>query len=258
MTDKLFDEMHEDDEGSDAPKLFPNHPITERRFWFLLLEHPSASIASRYCSMGIFLLIIVSSVSAWIETLPSFRYPCCNLPSQESSLPGFLIVNEICMMIFCVEYVIRFLSCGGADPWHDMELDFKDYPDIFHEEHNPHAPEMTASKKTCIWFWKTLTLVDFIAVLPFVLSFLKLGLDGLVSLRYFRLVRVFRILKLQKQSIAVSLFVNTIKRSARPLGVLAFFVAMAVVVFGSIAYNLERGEWKPCKEMQEGVKVVVR
>merc|ERR1711939_1263009 len=83
--------------------------------------------------------------------------------------------------------------------------------------------------------------------IPFVLDILDLSkhLDSLVSLRYFRLVRVFRVLKLQKQTIAVALFVNTIRNSAGPLMVLMFFVMMAIVVFGSIVYSVEHGMYCP-------------
>jgi len=62
-------------------------------------------------------------------------------------------------------------------------------------------------------------------------------------------------MKLQKQTIAVALFVNTLRLSAGPLGVLMFFVSMTVVVFGSIAYSVEKGTYcpasGPCKALGE-------
>jgi len=83
--------------------------------------------------------------------------------------------------------------------------------------------------------------------IPFVLDILDLSkhLDSLVSLRYFRLVRVFRVLKLQKQTIAVALFVNTIRLSAGPLMVLMFFVMMCIAVFGAVIFTIEGGSYCP-------------
>lgn len=136
--------------------------------------------------------------------------------------------------------------------WEVTDEDNNDYfnPDgvqYHHKDFNPDGTHMPICTKVYQWATKPLSLVDFAAVMPFVLDLFDLArhLNGFVSLRYLRLIRVFRVLKLQKQTIAVALFVNTIRTSAGPLMVLMFFVGMAIVVFGSIVYQVEHGSYCP-------------
>lgn len=266
-------------------------PMTWFRFFFLLFEHPDACIVSKYVSAFIFLLILVSSVSAWIETIPGYQYPIHpKIKDVEDGLPIFDLINTFCMVCFLAEYMIRAIAVFGEDvsPWRDIELDWpreqekdKRGQDMFnddntpimrdmednpflakngawccglfnhggfrHPEYAPNSQRMGGGWKFYYWFFKPLSMIDLLAVLPFLFDILQIAkhMDGLVSLRYFRLVRIFRVLKLQKQTIAVALFVNTIKLSAGPLMVLMFFVMMAIVVFGSIVYQVEQGDYCP-------------
>ena len=67
------------------------------------------------------------------------------------------------------------------------------------------------------------------AVFPFYLEMILMGVDipGLAVFRVVRLVRVFRLLKMSRSSITI--FVQTMKRSAKPLFMLIFFTSIATV-----------------------------
>ena len=70
------------------------------------------------------------------------------------------------------------------------------------------------------------------AVFPFYLEMILMGVDipGLAVFRVVRLVRVFRLLKMSRSSITI--FIQTMKRSAKPLFMLIFFTSIATVSLG--------------------------
>lgn len=208
-----------------------------RRFIFLLFEHPT-TVVSQKISIIVFFLILLSSVSGFVESIPGFRYPNFNLDNEDSSSKTFKGINNFCMVLFVIEYMARATTAHACYMVQDMELD----------EHLYGQYEETAGGiyRTWVWFKQPLSLIDFFAIMPFAFQVIP-GLEdqvaGAVALRYFRLIRVFRVMKLQKQTVSVSLFLNTIRKSAGPLSVLVFFLGMCIVVFGSICFNLERGNW---------------
>lgn len=58
-------------------------------------------------------------------------------------------------------------------------------------------------------------------------------------LRVVRLVRVFRLFKVSKGALVI--FLVTMKKSAKPLYMLIFFTALAVIIFSSLMHYAERG-----------------
>ena len=70
---------------------------------------------------------------------------------------------------------------------------------------------------------------DIVAILPFYIELALMNVDipGFGIFRVVRLVRVFRLLKMSKSSI--SIFIQTMRRSAKPLFMLIFFTTIATV-----------------------------
>ena len=56
-----------------------------------------------------------------------------------------------------------------------------------------------------------------------------------------RLVRIFRLFKVSKG--AATIFLVTMKRSAKPLYMLIFFTSLALIIFSSLMYYAERGTY---------------
>ena len=94
-----------------------------------------------------------------------------------------------------------------------------------------------------------MNLVDVVAILPFYLELIlaDITVPGLSVFRVVRLVRVFRLFKMSRGSITV--FVDTMVRSSKPLYMLVFFTSIATVIFSSLIYYVERGQWNDELEM---------
>ena len=67
------------------------------------------------------------------------------------------------------------------------------------------------------------------------------AIPGLAVLRVVRLVRIFRLFKVSKSS--ATIFLVTMKKSAKPLYMLIFFTSLALTIFSSLMYYAERGSF---------------
>lgn len=87
-------------------------------------------------------------------------------------------------------------------------------------------------------------LIDLLAVLPFFIELMTSdsSLD-LRVLRAVRLVRIFRVFKVGKYSTNAQLLGRAMAMSTEALVLLAFFLTMAMVLFGTIMYSFEQGAW---------------
>jgi hypothetical protein len=103
--------------------------------------------------------------------------------------------------------------------------------------------------KITTFFSRGMNVVDLVAILPFYVDLLAKGLTipGLSVLRVLRLARVFRLLRVSKT--AVDLLGQTMRRSARPLYILAFLLMMALITFSAVLYFAERGTYDDTKKL---------
>ena len=175
-------------------------PTLKQRVW-RLLDDPTSSTAATGITLFVLGLIMLSTITFCLETLPFFYSDETEFSSE------WFVMEAVCITFFTVEIIARMVTC----------------------------PSLSAYIK------ETMNIIDIVAVLPFYLELAFSGVDipGLSVLRVIRLVRVFRLLKVSKGSITV--FAITMKRSARPLYMLVFFTLIAMVVFGSLVYFMERG-----------------
>ncbi|CAE7807647.1 Sh, partial [Symbiodinium sp. KB8] len=90
-----------------------------------------------------------------------------------------------------------------------------------------------------------INLIDLLAILPFYIEWAlpSTGGVGLTVFRILRLTRIFRIFKLSKYSKGMQMMGRVIMASADAMGLLLFFIAIGVVVFGSIMFFAEAGEY---------------
>merc|ERR1719214_276504 len=63
---------------------------------------------------------------------------------------------------------------------------------------------------------------------------------GFGALRAIRLVRVMRVMKMSKYTAGVGVLLKAMQISMQPLAVLSFFVLIAVIIFSSLMYYIER------------------
>eukprot|EP01063_Lacrimia_lanifica_P016430 TRINITY_DN2299_c1_g1_i1.p1 TRINITY_DN2299_c1_g1~~TRINITY_DN2299_c1_g1_i1.p1 ORF type:complete len:886 (+),score=242.43 TRINITY_DN2299_c1_g1_i1:145-2802(+) len=122
--------------------------------------------------------------------------------------PAFFIIEAVCMGWFTLELVARGVSC----------------------------PNLKA------WLTSFFTVIDILSILPFYID-LAVGRDqakGLVIVRTFRLVRVFRMYKVSRGRDEIGVVATCLTDSAEGLYLLLFLVALSVMVFSSAMYFIER------------------
>lgn len=134
------------------------------------------------------------------------------LPSLEGSA-AFIYIEWVVSLCFTVEYVSRILSSRNA--W--------------------------------LFFWDTMNLIDFLAVIPFWIeqSFGTSGGSGGSSLlrvvRVIRLARVFRLLKTKRLTDYMDIFARTLKKSTQSASLLVTILSLQIIVFASLEYFCEQG-----------------
>ena len=177
------------------------------RLW-TTMDEPGSSTTAAAIAILVLVLIVYSTTTFCLETLHGYYNP------HLDSTDFFYISEAVCIAIFTLEAVLRLVSCP----------DIREYLS---------AP---------------MNLIDLIAIMPFyveVLSNAVAGGDsevpGLAVFRVVRLVRVFRLLKVSKDSI--NLFAETMSQSIKPLNMLFMLVSIAIVVCASLMYFIERGRF---------------
>ncbi|GHJ84136.1 hypothetical protein NliqN6_0538 [Naganishia liquefaciens] len=182
-----------------------------KRRLFLLMEEPGSSKEAFVVHVASTGTIVASALLTMLSTLPSFH------TDRAASKILFGLDTSI-VVLFTIEYIARLL--GHSDSW-----------------------------RMC-WNWATsfFAIVDLLAVLPYYIE-VALQQDTTILFRFsilrtLRLLRVFRAFKYQNQMLfTIEVMYIAIHRSKDALLALAFFIAMALVVFSTLIYFAERGVW---------------
>lgn len=168
-----------------------------------LFEPRLGGRAGRVVDWAILLLIAVNVTAVMLETVD---------PIYERFTRGFHWLEVVPVAIFTVEYLARI--------WSAVE-----------------AAEYRHSVRGRLRFaLKFLIVIDLLAILPFYLAALGIGLD-LRFLRALRLVRLFRMLKLARYSAALERFVEVL-RDRREKLVIAFSANLVLLMVASSAMYL--------------------
>lgn len=203
---------------------------------------------ARYSSTFVMVVIAVSVINFIVGTerfpkcafrpagfSPEVAYMCGagKLSDSGSPLAEFLNgLETFCIMVFTVEYVLRILTCTTK-----MRI-----------RHFVLAP---------------MNVIDLIAILPWyldlVLAVLKaeVSVEALSLLRVVRLTRVVRIFKMSKNFQGLIVLGRTLNRSLTAITLLLTFVMVLIVVFATLIYQFEAGDWK-ADESQPGRGQFVR
>eukprot|EP01065_Artemidia_motanka_P029624 TRINITY_DN35709_c0_g1_i1.p1 TRINITY_DN35709_c0_g1~~TRINITY_DN35709_c0_g1_i1.p1 ORF type:complete len:912 (+),score=250.86 TRINITY_DN35709_c0_g1_i1:96-2831(+) len=160
-------------------------------------------------TLGVQFTILVSIVTMIVETLPELAD--ADGITRDDVLGN---IERVCIMIFTVEFLLRLMS--------------------------------TPRQAT---FWtSTFTWIDLLAIMPYYLTVAGVqdessSSNSLVILRVLRmarLVRVLRVLKLGRNSEGIQLMAMALHRSRLALTWALALVGMAVVLFASLMYYVEK------------------
>ena len=169
----------------------------------LINETPTSGRLHRQIDW-IFMFFIISSVLAvFLETIPAVHDP---LHIE------FQWFDTVSITIFTLEYLLRLYA----------------------------APE-TMRKSSAFgarlgFIKKPSSVVDLLAILPYYLQFLVVA-----DLRFIRILRALRILKLSRYNTALTTFGQVLKREHRAFFAAMFITALITVISAAVVYELEHG-----------------
>ena len=167
------------------------------------LEEPGSSAAGTAVALVVTCAVLASVCAFVVQSLPQYVF---------SQAAAWQAVEVVCIIIFTAELAAR-VAC---------------------------APSARA------FLCSPLNLIDVLAVLPFYVELAAggtLGGSGAGVVRMLRLVRIFRVFKVARYLPWVRVFSAALAQSVQPLMMLVFIILIGVVIFASLMYYVERGEW---------------
>ncbi|KAF9584570.1 hypothetical protein BGW38_005984 [Lunasporangiospora selenospora] len=197
-----------------------------KRKLFLLLEDPSSSNIAFALNVWVSFAIILSAVITTIETIPSFRSTDSSVCRLYFTLlgKGRFYFETIMVALFTIEFIARIIC---------------------------HSDSIKQFKK---FIFSPLAIIDFLSIMPYYIE-LALTRDMTVYFRFtilrlFRLLRVFRTFKYSSTIImTIEVMIVAIKRSMDALSALFFFLITGTMLFSTLLYFAERGEWDEARQV---------
>jgi len=96
--------------------------------------------------------------------------------------------------------------------------------------------------KPKIYIFSFYGIIDFLSILPSYLGLFFVGTQGLMVIRALRLLRIFRILKLNRYMSEGVVIVRALKQSRYKISVFLFAVLTMVIIIGTTMYLIEGAE----------------
>jgi hypothetical protein len=170
-------------------------------FWervYVTFSEPGSSVVSKWISLIIMALIILSTASFILDTVPEYKLekklPCCcdiNIedvyqqyydddPSSElgdecycepQSNPIFFWVEFVCIMVFTVEYGIKLCTCGASRFGSEFEL-------ILDVVTVPKEVDYVVLNRIYNFVTNTMNVIDLLAIIPFYMSEVPVWMMG--------------------------------------------------------------------------------
>jgi voltage-gated potassium channel Kch len=169
----------------------------------LVFESPYGGKLKDFFDLFIGVWVLISVFAVVLETVASVSY----LINIE-----FVILDTIAVAIFTIEFMMRIYA-AVEEPGH----------------RNP----LTGRVKQ---FTNPSTFIDFLAILPF---FLEALLHHVLDLRFLRIFRLARLLKLTRGSDATATLFKVIKREWPVMSAAAFIMILLIVLTASLGYLFE-------------------
>lgn len=241
----------------------------------MLNEPTSSTLASLYstCILVFTLLsvvvFVVSTDRSYLAAPSTCDTPVC--ANDPNICPNTIIceplpINSLrdieyaCLLAFVIDYFMRLAFvpiihprlCGVIEDNTDIIDDLEE--DQIHREQyvmletgthiDMEYKNVNWLKKFVIFIIKPMNLIDFVAIIPWFLSFTAIDSTSVTIVRVLRLGRILRILRVGKDSEWLIIMVLSVYRSLPALGSLLFFSAFSNVIFGCIIFFFEQGTFQ--------------
>ncbi len=184
--------------------------ITQKRLLEILEKSDGQDKASFYCDVSLSALIILNLIAISLESVET-------IGSNYSDL--FFIFEMFSVTIFGIEYILRIWASGASSSKWKSPL-----------------------SKRLAYIFSFTGLVDLIAILPSLLSIFM----GTVDLRWLRVLRMVRLLKISHYSSALEDLVSAI-RHERGSFTAAMYLLILALFFSSSALYLVESDVQPEK-----------
>mmetsp|Transcript_59943 Transcript_59943/g.130011 ORF Transcript_59943/g.130011 Transcript_59943/m.130011 type:complete len:793 (+) Transcript_59943:71-2449(+) len=208
---------------------------------FLTFDDPETCFLANFISSLVLVTIFVSSLCFILSTVPEFQvYPSDG--SMPKAAEAFGTIEDVCLWLFTVEYVIRLGTCWA------VRTEYFDKVKLLEIICGYEAiPVVSAPWRVLKFMREPSNLVDLAAILPGIFGkvFTSSTGGGFVVLRLIRLTRILRAFKSPKLRTPVTVIARTVTQSTKALYVLAFNLLLGIVISGSLIYLAEGGEWDP-------------
>lgn len=212
--------------------------ICERIYY--TFDNPDSCRLATILSNVVLLTIAVSSLCFILSTVPECQItPSGDRDGAPVAMHEFEIVELVCLMIFCVEYLMRLLTV-----WNVRAEVFDQTKLLSLTTGDEIIVLPTLARRVAKFVFAPANIVDLAAILPGVIGLLpnvQLSGGGFVVLRLIRLTRVFRAFHtIRGPAIVIA---RTIQQSTKALYVLAFNLMLGIVIAGSLMWLAEGGDW---------------
>merc|ERR1719424_985956 len=209
------------------------------------MDNPDSSYIAQILSYFVLLVIVLSSIGFILSTAPEFQKEPVGVFKPEPE-DVFGILENVCLSIFLIEYVIRLCTCWAvrAELTEDKLLELTVGYEVI---------QLTTPGSRFFGYLSALSnIIDLVAILPGIIGWIQLladpdsaGSDGgaFVVLRLVRLTRIFRAFKNPKLVEPVIVIARTMSNSTKALYLLGFNGLLGILISGSLMYLVEKGEW---------------
>uniref|UniRef100_A0A4W3IWV9 A-type voltage-gated potassium channel KCND1 n=1 Tax=Callorhinchus milii TaxID=7868 RepID=A0A4W3IWV9_CALMI len=203
--ERLMDDSDNENGGEGA---LPSRTFRQTMWRAFENPHTSTMALVFYYVTGFF--IAVSVITNVVETVPCGNDPGSvrDLPCGERYSVAFFCLDTACVMIFTVEYLLRFFA----------------------------APSRYRFMRS------VMSIIDVVAIMPYYIGLVMTNNEDVsgafVTLRVFR---VFRIFKFSRHSQGLRILGYTLKSCASELGFLLFSLTMAIIIFATVMFYAEKG-----------------
>eukprot|EP00747_Dinoflagellata_sp_TGD_P102925 gnl/TRDRNA2_/TRDRNA2_168798_c0_seq8.p1 gnl/TRDRNA2_/TRDRNA2_168798_c0~~gnl/TRDRNA2_/TRDRNA2_168798_c0_seq8.p1 ORF type:complete len:766 (-),score=163.14 gnl/TRDRNA2_/TRDRNA2_168798_c0_seq8:128-2425(-) len=206
---------------------------------YMTFDNPDTSVLANLISMIVLATIMTSSTCFVLSTVAECQNHFDDLPPKEKEV--FQLIEKVCLVIFCIEYFSK-LFCVGF-----VRAELFNKPKLLKLSIGYDPIRLPSSVERIVRFVvNPANLIDLLAIAPAIISlFIDTGGGAFVVLRLVRLTRIFRAFRSPAFLEPVIVIGRTLQQSMKALAVLTFNLTLGIVIFGSLMWVAEGGEWDP-------------
>jgi hypothetical protein len=217
-----------------VPKIvpwFPREPGCLGRI-FVFLDSPHASKLGNKYSLAMLFVIIGSTVSFMLESMPQFNTtPDACSPTnltvdacRPQPDPIFFVFECVAAGIFTLDYIARALTVHAVSSAFCEALP---------------AEPLSGWRKTVLYCTQALNVIDVLALVPFYVDLFTGGGGGASVGRVLRLVRIFRCLRMPKLRACADMFKNVMVDALPALLILLVMTTLMSILLSTCIYFAE-------------------